>query len=163
MSTRRPTVTVSVGGVRVGGAHPIVVQSMTNTDTADAAATAAQVRALHAAGEVEQAREVLSRAPAPLLPEIHQELVLLALARGDGTEAERHARAALEAAPGDVERMIEYALALVLAGQTKRALGVITNACKAAPDHPRTQPLLVYVRRLLDGTEAAPTRFAPGD
>ena len=34
----------------VGGIHPIVVQSMTNTDTADAAATAAQVRALHAAG-----------------------------------------------------------------------------------------------------------------
>ncbi|HLQ60047.1 MAG TPA: flavodoxin-dependent (E)-4-hydroxy-3-methylbut-2-enyl-diphosphate synthase, partial [Gemmatimonadales bacterium] len=50
MSTRRPTVTVSVGGVPVGSAHPIVVQSMTNTDTADAAATAAQVRALHAAG-----------------------------------------------------------------------------------------------------------------
>jgi len=34
----------------VGSAHPIVVQSMTNTDTADAAATAAQVRALHEAG-----------------------------------------------------------------------------------------------------------------
>jgi (E)-4-hydroxy-3-methylbut-2-enyl-diphosphate synthase len=50
VSTRRPTVTVSVGGVLVGSAHPIVVQSMTNTDTADAAATAAQVRALHAAG-----------------------------------------------------------------------------------------------------------------
>ena len=33
-----------------GSAHPIVVQSMTNTDTADAAATAAQARALHAAG-----------------------------------------------------------------------------------------------------------------
>jgi len=43
-------VTVKVGGVPVGSAHPIVVQSMTNTDTADAAATAAQVRALHAAG-----------------------------------------------------------------------------------------------------------------
>jgi len=39
-----------VGGVLVGSAHPIVVQSMTNTDTADVAATAAQVRALHAAG-----------------------------------------------------------------------------------------------------------------
>ena len=50
VSTRRPTVTVAVGGVLVGSAHPIVVQSMTNTDTADAAATAAQVRALHAAG-----------------------------------------------------------------------------------------------------------------
>jgi len=50
VSTRRPTVPVSVGGVPVGSAHPIVVQSMTNTDTADAPATAAQVRALHAAG-----------------------------------------------------------------------------------------------------------------
>ena len=34
----------------MGSAHPVVVQSMTNTDTADAAATAAQVRALHEAG-----------------------------------------------------------------------------------------------------------------
>ncbi|HEY3279089.1 MAG TPA: flavodoxin-dependent (E)-4-hydroxy-3-methylbut-2-enyl-diphosphate synthase [Gemmatimonadales bacterium] len=50
MSTRRPTVTVDVGGVPVGSAHPIVVQSMTNTDTADVAATVAQVRALHEAG-----------------------------------------------------------------------------------------------------------------
>src|SRR5437762_4020681 len=47
---RRRTVTVDVGGVPVGSAHPIVVQSMTNTDTADAAATAAQVRALHQGG-----------------------------------------------------------------------------------------------------------------
>ncbi|HET7789579.1 MAG TPA: flavodoxin-dependent (E)-4-hydroxy-3-methylbut-2-enyl-diphosphate synthase [Gemmatimonadales bacterium] len=47
---RRQTVTVRVGGVPVGSCHPIVVQSMTNTDTADASATAAQVRALHAAG-----------------------------------------------------------------------------------------------------------------
>ena len=39
-----------MGGVLVGSAHPIVVQSMTNTDTADAATTATQVRALHAAG-----------------------------------------------------------------------------------------------------------------
>jgi (E)-4-hydroxy-3-methylbut-2-enyl-diphosphate synthase len=49
-SHRRTAVAVDVGGVKVGGAHPIVVQSMTNTDTADVEATAAQVRALHAAG-----------------------------------------------------------------------------------------------------------------
>jgi (E)-4-hydroxy-3-methylbut-2-enyl-diphosphate synthase len=47
---RRKTVTVKVGGVPVGSAHPIVVQSMTNTDTADAAATAAQVLDLANAG-----------------------------------------------------------------------------------------------------------------
>lgn len=49
-TNRRRTVVVDVGGVLVGSAHPIVVQSMTNTDTADAAATAKQVRALHEAG-----------------------------------------------------------------------------------------------------------------
>src|ERR1700756_899478 len=47
---RRKTVTTVVGTVRVGSSHPIVVQSMTNTDTADVAATVAQVRALHQAG-----------------------------------------------------------------------------------------------------------------
>jgi (E)-4-hydroxy-3-methylbut-2-enyl-diphosphate synthase len=47
---RRRTVTVEVGGVRVGSAHPIVVQSMTNTDTADPESTAEQVAALAAAG-----------------------------------------------------------------------------------------------------------------
>jgi len=50
MQPRRRTVVADVGGVKVGGAHPIVVQSMTNTDTADVDATAAQVRALHQAG-----------------------------------------------------------------------------------------------------------------
>ena len=47
---RRPTVTVDVDGVPVGGAHPVVVQSMTNTDTADADATAIQVARLAHAG-----------------------------------------------------------------------------------------------------------------
>jgi (E)-4-hydroxy-3-methylbut-2-enyl-diphosphate synthase len=47
---RKKTVTVDVGGVKVGSERPIVVQSMTNTDTADIAGTVAQVNALHAAG-----------------------------------------------------------------------------------------------------------------
>ena len=47
---RRSTVTVDVGGVPVGSGNPIVVQSMTNTDTADVAATTDQVEALWRAG-----------------------------------------------------------------------------------------------------------------
>ena len=47
---RRHTVTASVGGVQIGSAHPVVVQSMTNTDTANALATADQVEALSKAG-----------------------------------------------------------------------------------------------------------------
>lgn len=48
--SRRESVGVDVGGVLVGGNAPIVVQSMTNTDTADVDATVAQVAALHRAG-----------------------------------------------------------------------------------------------------------------
>jgi (E)-4-hydroxy-3-methylbut-2-enyl-diphosphate synthase len=48
--SRRQTVTAVIGGVPVGSAHPVVVQSMTNTDTADVAATVGQVAALAGAG-----------------------------------------------------------------------------------------------------------------
>src|SRR5580693_3938784 len=47
---RRKAVVVDVGGVKVGGDHPIVVQSMTNTDTADSPSTVNQVMALARAG-----------------------------------------------------------------------------------------------------------------
>jgi len=47
---RRKSVAVNVGGVMVGGDNPVVVQSMTNTDTADVDATVAQVAALAKAG-----------------------------------------------------------------------------------------------------------------
>jgi (E)-4-hydroxy-3-methylbut-2-enyl-diphosphate synthase len=48
--TRRRSAAVSVGAVKVGGANPIVVQSMTNTDTADVMSTVNQVMALANAG-----------------------------------------------------------------------------------------------------------------
>ena len=48
--SRRNSVQVRIGEVPVGGGAPIVVQSMTNTDTADIAATVAQVQALARAG-----------------------------------------------------------------------------------------------------------------
>ena len=50
MPQRHKTVAVSIDGVTVGGGAPIVVQSMTNTDTADVEATARQVAALAGAG-----------------------------------------------------------------------------------------------------------------
>src|SRR6266853_6798221 len=48
--TRRKSVAVNVGGMKVGGSNPIVVQSMTNTDTADVQSTVNQVMALANAG-----------------------------------------------------------------------------------------------------------------
>src|SRR3954451_5712631 len=47
---RRKSVQVSIASVRVGGNAPIVVQSMTNTDTADVEGTAQQIKALARAG-----------------------------------------------------------------------------------------------------------------
>ena len=67
---RRQTVTVSVGGVRVGSAHPIVVQSMTNTDTADSESTAKQVMALAAAGSELVRVTVNTEEAAAAVPEI---------------------------------------------------------------------------------------------
>jgi (E)-4-hydroxy-3-methylbut-2-enyl-diphosphate synthase len=70
LSPRRPTPTVSVGGVRIGSAHPVVVQSMTNTDTADAAATAAQVAQLALAGSELVRVTVNTEAAAAAVPDI---------------------------------------------------------------------------------------------
>ena len=50
---RHQTTPVKVGDVTVGGGAPVVVQSMTNTDTADVEATVRQVAALARAGEAE--------------------------------------------------------------------------------------------------------------
>src|SRR5829696_2236046 len=67
---RRPTVTARVGSVPVGSAHPIVVQSMTNTDTADAAGTAAQIGSLARAGSQIVRVTVNNEEAAAAIPEI---------------------------------------------------------------------------------------------
>ncbi len=67
---RRRSVAVDVGGVVVGGDHPIVVQSMTNTDTADADATALQVARLAHAGSELVRITVNTEAAAAAVPEI---------------------------------------------------------------------------------------------
>ena len=74
---RHKTVAVNVGGVIVGGGAPIVVQSMTNTDTADVEATARQVAALAAAGS-ELVRITVDRdEAAAAVPKIKERLAQL--------------------------------------------------------------------------------------
>jgi (E)-4-hydroxy-3-methylbut-2-enyl-diphosphate synthase len=73
-SARRRSVPVNIGGVIVGGPAPIVVQSMTNTDTADVDATVAQVAALARAGS-ELVRVTVDRAEAAVaVPHIRDKL-----------------------------------------------------------------------------------------
>ena len=67
---RRKAVVVDVGGVKVGGTHPIVVQSMTNTDTADVASTVNQVMALARAGSELVRVTVNTEAAAAAVPRI---------------------------------------------------------------------------------------------
>ena len=71
---RRRTVSVDVGGVNIGSRHPIVVQSMTNTDTADADSTALQVAALAHAGSELVRVTVNNDAAAKAVPEIRRKL-----------------------------------------------------------------------------------------
>lgn len=77
---RRKSVAVDVGGVKVGGNNPVVVQSMTNTDTADVDSTVAQVAALAKAGS-ELVRITVDREEsAAAVPQIRERLDRLGLA-----------------------------------------------------------------------------------
>ena len=71
---RRISVGVSVGGIQVGGSAPIVIQSMTNTDTADVEATTRQVAALAAAGSELVRITVNTHEAAQAVPEIARRL-----------------------------------------------------------------------------------------
>src|SRR5947209_4180953 len=70
VSRRRKAVVVDVGGVKVGGNHPIVVQSMTNTDTADVPSTVNQVMALARAGSELVRVTVNTEAAAAAVPKV---------------------------------------------------------------------------------------------
>jgi len=78
---RRQTVTTRVGHLAVGSPHPVVVQSMTNTDTADAASTAGQILELARAGSQLVRITVNNDEAAAAVPEI------LRRVRGEGCDA----------------------------------------------------------------------------
>src|SRR3954451_13954683 len=71
---RKKTASVNISGVRVGGGAPVVVQSMTNTDTADVASTVKQVADLARAGSEVVRVTVNNDAAAKSVPEIVERL-----------------------------------------------------------------------------------------
>ncbi len=93
---RRPTRAIYIGPVKIGGGAPVVVQSMTNTDTAQVGATLAQIQRLAAAGcevvrlavpDLKAARafgEIKAQSPVPLIADVHfnHRLALTALEQG---------------------------------------------------------------------------------
>ncbi|MDD9869542.1 MAG: flavodoxin-dependent (E)-4-hydroxy-3-methylbut-2-enyl-diphosphate synthase [Gammaproteobacteria bacterium] len=74
ISRKRPSVAVRVGGVVLGGGHPVAVQSMTSTDTADVEKTAAQIAELAAAGSELVRITVNNDAAARAVPRIAERL-----------------------------------------------------------------------------------------
>ena len=96
MMNRTKTRQISVGDVLIGGGAPIAIQSMTNTDTADVAATLTQIRRLAAAGcdivrltvpdekAAAALSDIITGSPVPLIADIHfdYQLALAALDKG---------------------------------------------------------------------------------
>jgi len=76
---RRQTRIVRVGGVPIGGSYPVVVQSMTNTDTADEVATAVQVAQLARAGSEIVRVTVNTQEAARAVPKIRERLLAMGL------------------------------------------------------------------------------------
>ena len=74
LSSRRKSVAVRIGSVTLGADHPIAVQSMTDTPTADVAATVAQVEALTRAGSELVRLTVNDRDAAAAVPKIREQL-----------------------------------------------------------------------------------------
>jgi (E)-4-hydroxy-3-methylbut-2-enyl-diphosphate synthase len=96
MGKKKTTKQITLGGVRIGGGAPVAVQSMTKTDTRDAASTVSQIKRLEAAGceivrvavlNLEAARAIKSikrKISIPLIADIHfdHRLALEAMASG---------------------------------------------------------------------------------
>ncbi len=76
---RRITHAVDIGGVKVGGGHPVVVQSMTNTDTADIAASVRQVAELWRAGSEMVRLTVNNAESAAAIPRIVEKLRMMGI------------------------------------------------------------------------------------
>ncbi len=170
---------ISLGGVKIGGGAPVVVQSMTCTRTGDADATLAQVRALVSAGcevvrvslpsrdDVQAFAQIVREAPVPVIADIHYEwrLALAAIDCGaagvrvnPGTLGERHLAEVVRAAGdrrlvyGGDGREIEGPVALrigVNAGSLPRALRATTPGGRP-PSTALVDAALAWSRKLED-------------
>jgi len=128
---RRPTRTVTIGDVPVGSGHPVVIQSMCNTDTRDPKATLGQIETLARAGcevarlavpDEEAAKalpEIVAESPLPLVADIHfsSRLALMAL------DAGMHA---LRINPGNIggERHVDAVVRAAKAARVPIRIGV---------------------------------------
>ena len=105
---RRATRTVQVGPVRVGGGHPVVVQSMTNTDTADVAATTKQVAELWRAGSELVRVTVNNPESAAAVPRIVERLAMMGVSVPIVGDFHYNGHQLLAAEPACAEALAKY-------------------------------------------------------
>jgi (E)-4-hydroxy-3-methylbut-2-enyl-diphosphate synthase len=108
MTPRRQSVAATVGGVRIGGGAPVVVQSMTNTDTADIEGTALQVHALARAGSELVRITVNSEEAAAAVPAIRARLQQLGTDVPLIGDFHFNGHKLLKAYPGCAEALAKY-------------------------------------------------------
>jgi len=105
---RRSSIPVRIGSVVVGGPAPIVVQSMTNTDTADIDSTVAQVKALARAGSELVRITVNSDEAAAAVPHIHAKLLQMNVTAPLVGDFHFNGHKLLRAHPGCAEALAKY-------------------------------------------------------
>ena len=105
---RRPSTPVRIGPVTVGGGHPVVVQSMTNTDTADVEGTALQIRALAIAGSELVRVTVNTDEAAAAVPRIVERLAQLGVSVPIVGDFHFNGHKLLREYPGCAEALAKY-------------------------------------------------------
>jgi len=139
VAQRHETRPVSVGGVTIGGGAPVAVQSMTNTDTRDAAATLDQIRKLAAAGcevvrvavphadAVDAFERVCAESPLPVVADIHFDHRL-------AIEAARRGAAKLRINPGNIGSAARVDAVIDAAGAAGIPIRIGVNAGSLADE-----------------------------
>ncbi|MBN1192563.1 MAG: flavodoxin-dependent (E)-4-hydroxy-3-methylbut-2-enyl-diphosphate synthase [Coriobacteriia bacterium] len=140
MQTRRETRPVAVGNTTIGGGEPILVQSMTNTDTADADATLAQIARLADGGcelvrvaiphadALEGFSKVCESSPLPVVADIHFDHRL-------AIEATRRGAAKLRINPGNIGDMSRVDAVIDAAGEAGIPIRIGVNAGSLAAQY----------------------------
>ena len=133
MINRRKTKEISIGNVKIGNNHPIVVQSMCNTDTCDVNSTLKQINELHDAGcEVVRLavlnkdaaaaiRDIVKKSPCPLVADIHFDYRLALECINNGISA-------LRLNPGNIGKKEHTQSVVKLAKEQKIPIRIGVNA-----------------------------------
>ena len=132
---RRKTYAVNVGHVRVGGGAPIVVQSMTNTDTADAVATARQCQELAEAGSELLRVTVNVPEAAEAVPEIKQRLLEAGCTAPVIGDFHYNGHVLLTKYPACAKALDKYRINPGNVGAGQRRDEQFSTICKIARDH----------------------------